>query len=56
MSGGPVVRPSGDVIGMAVTGADSMDTVGQTENRGVIPIDVLLRVVVAPLATPSSYP
>lgn len=40
-SGGPAVNSTGEVIGVAVTGADRMETVGQTENHGVIPIAAL---------------
>jgi hypothetical protein len=40
-SGGPAVNSTGEVIGVAVTGADGMETVGQTENHGVIPIAAL---------------
>jgi S1-C subfamily serine protease len=41
MSGGPVLAAGNVVIGIAVTGADSMATVQETENHGIIPIDAL---------------
>ena len=40
-SGGPVLNGKGEVIGVAVTGADRMEEAGKTENHGVIPIDAL---------------
>lgn len=40
-SGGPVLDSGNRVIGIAVTGADSMSNAQQTENHGVIPIDAL---------------
>lgn len=40
-SGGPVFDRFGKVIGIAVTGADSMENAGGTENHGIIPIDSL---------------
>lgn len=41
MSGGPVVIDSNTVVGIAVTGADKLDMIEDTEDRGVIPIDAL---------------
>ena len=40
-SGGPVVDSSGVVVGLAVTGADRMEVVQDTENHGIVPIDAL---------------
>jgi hypothetical protein len=40
-SGGPVVGGDNHVIGIAVTGAEMMDRVQETENHGIIPIDAL---------------
>lgn len=40
-SGGPVIGADGKVIGVAVTGADAPETMHQTENHGIIPIDAL---------------
>jgi hypothetical protein len=41
MSGGPVLGSDNVVIGVAVTGADSMERVQETENHGVVPIDAI---------------
>lgn len=41
MSGGPIVDGAGNVIGVAVTGADKMENANHTENHGVIPIEAL---------------
>jgi S1-C subfamily serine protease len=43
-SGGPVLDDEGQVIGVAVTGADRMENAGNTENHGVVPIDALDRI------------
>jgi hypothetical protein len=40
-SGGPVVGGDNHVVGIAVTGAETMDTARHTENHGIIPIDAL---------------
>ena len=40
-SGGPVVGSHNQVIGIAVTGAESMEKSQETENHGIIPIDAL---------------
>lgn len=40
-SGGPVLDAQGEVIGVAVTGADKMEDAQQTENHAIIPIDAL---------------
>lgn len=40
-SGGPVFDKNNRVIGIAVTGAELMEKVQETENHGIIPIDVL---------------
>ena len=40
-SGGPVVNRNNQVIGVAVTGSDRMESAHDTENHGVIPIDAL---------------
>lgn len=40
-SGGPVFNHKGQVIGVAVTGADRAETVDETENHAVIPIDAI---------------
>lgn len=40
-SGGPVLDRGSRVVGIAVTGSDSLETAHATENHGVIPIDVL---------------
>lgn len=40
-SGGPVVNRLGQVIGVAVTGADRFDKLAETEDLGVVPIDAL---------------
>lgn len=41
MSGGPAVNRSGEVIGIAVTGADRMEDADATEKHGLIPIEAL---------------
>jgi S1-C subfamily serine protease len=41
MSGGPVVIDSQTAIGVCVTGADQIDNIENTADRGVIPIDAL---------------
>lgn len=40
-SGGPVLSSTGEVVGIAVTGADRMEDAGETENHGVIPTEAL---------------
>jgi S1-C subfamily serine protease len=40
-SGGPVLDARNAVVGVAVTGADRMESVQDTENHGVIPIDAI---------------
>jgi S1-C subfamily serine protease len=40
-SGGPIVGRTGNVVGVAVTGADKMENANTTENHGVIPIEAL---------------
>lgn len=40
-SGGPVLNSQGEVIGVAITGADRMEDAGRTENHGVVPIEAL---------------
>ena len=40
-SGGPVVDSSGLVVGVAITGADRMEEVQDTENHGIVPINAL---------------
>lgn len=40
-SGGPALDIDGAVIGVAVTGADRMETAQETEHHGIIPIDAL---------------
>jgi hypothetical protein len=40
-SGGPVLNGKGEVIGVAVTGADRPENIEVTENHGVIPIEAL---------------
>lgn len=40
-SGGPVLNAFGEVIGIAVTGADRMENAESTENHGVVPINSL---------------
>lgn len=40
-SGGPVLDADGAVIGVAVTGADRMETAQETEHHGIIPIEAL---------------
>lgn len=44
MSGGPVVHPNGDVVGIAVTGADWEGNMEREADHGAIPIDVLERI------------
>ena len=41
MSGGPAVGRNGEVVGIAVTGADRMETAVETEEHGIIPVEVL---------------
>jgi len=41
MSGGPVLDKDNRVIGIAVTGVDTMQNAQETENHGIIPIDAL---------------
>jgi len=40
-SGGPVLDSSGKVIGIAVTGADRMESASETEDHGIVPVDAL---------------
>jgi len=40
-SGAPAIDASGRVIGVAVTGADRMESAQSTEDHGIIPIDAL---------------
>lgn len=40
-SGGPVLNAQGEVVGVAVTGADSLSGAPDTEDKGLIPIDAL---------------
>jgi hypothetical protein len=40
-SGGPVIGSGNKVIGVAVTGADRMENVQETENHGIVPIDAV---------------
>lgn len=40
-SGGPAIDAKGKVIGVAITGADRMESSNGTENHGVVPIDAL---------------
>ena len=40
-SGGPALNADGEVIGVAVTGADSMENASHTEKHGVVPIEAL---------------
>ncbi|MBC7953116.1 MAG: hypothetical protein H7Z12_15020 [Rhodospirillaceae bacterium] len=40
-SGGPVLDRDVKAIGVAVTGAESLGEVGDTEDLGIIPIDAL---------------
>jgi S1-C subfamily serine protease len=40
-SGGPVLDKNGNVVGIAVTGADRMEDAGETEHHGAVPIDAL---------------
>lgn len=40
-SGGPALNIHNNVIGVAVTGSDSMETASETEDHGVIPIDAI---------------
>jgi trypsin-like peptidase len=41
MSGGPAIDSDNNVVGVAVTGADRMETVSDTEKHGIIPIGAL---------------
>ncbi len=41
MSGGPVLGSTNHVVGVAVTGAERLDDLSQTEDLGIIPIDAL---------------
>lgn len=40
-SGGPVFDCNSNVIGIAVTGSDSLTTAQDTENHGIIPVEAL---------------
>lgn len=40
-SGGPIISGDGKVIGVAVTGADKMESAATTEDHGVIPISAI---------------
>ncbi len=40
-SGGPVLDKRNKVVGVAVTGAESMEQAHETDNHGIIPIDAL---------------
>ena len=40
-SGGPVLDREGKVVGVAVTGAESLGEVGDTEDLGIVPIDAM---------------
>lgn len=40
-SGAPALDKAGNVLGVAVTGADSESTAYQTENHGIIPINTI---------------
>ncbi len=40
-SGGPVLNRRNEVIGVAVTGAETMETAHETEDHGVLPINAL---------------
>lgn len=40
-SGGPAINAAGEVVGIAVTGADMTHRAPETENHGVVPIDAL---------------
>jgi len=40
-SGGPALNIHNNVIGVAVTGSDRMETASETEDHGVIPIDAI---------------
>jgi S1-C subfamily serine protease len=40
-SGGPVLNSLGQVIGVALTGADRMEDIDETEHHSVVPIDAL---------------
>jgi S1-C subfamily serine protease len=42
ISGGPALNAKGEVIGVAVTGADGMENAPHTEKHGVVPIEALL--------------
>lgn len=40
-SGGPAIDADGQVIGVAVTGADRLENATSTENHGIVPLDAL---------------
>lgn len=40
-SGGPALNAHGEVVGVAVTGADSMENAPHTEKHGIVPIEAL---------------
>ncbi len=40
-SGGPGINMKGEVVGIAVTGADKMSNANETEKHGLIPIDAI---------------
>jgi len=40
-SGGPGLNAKGEVVGIAVTGADKMSNANKTEKHGLIPIDAI---------------
>lgn len=40
-SGGPVLNTDGQVIGVAITGADRMENADKTENHGIVPIETI---------------
>ncbi len=45
MSGGPVTLPNGKVIGVAATGADWEKEVDESKEHGVIPIELLVKLL-----------